>query len=328
MKLSLSDFAAKLRTAAATENAQFCIVYHINPDGDCIGSAYALMLILRTLGAKCAVCGRDPVPANFRNMTDAVSSDRLDGNVQYIGVDCKDRSRTGSALQDKPYTFWIDHHGSPEEEAAYEYTVPAYSACAELVLALAAEMAVPLTKQTANLLYTALLTDTLCFRTVSTNAATFEAAAQLARAGADIYRIGRKYAMIKSQSRLRLEQIIYADMHLLCDGQLVSGLITQQDMQDAGIAESNGPDMQNINSLLEAVASAKITLMIREYPPDNPEGHTRFMLKTLVPEISAREIAVRFGGGGHVQAAGGFMNESPQRTREILEEVCTQYLQK
>ena len=92
MKLSLSDFAAKLRTAAATENAQFCIVYHINPDGDCIGSAYALMLILRTLGAKCAVCGRDPVPANFRNMTD-------DEKAQFI-LD---------ALKDKPPSFLPDN---------------------------------------------------------------------------------------------------------------------------------------------------------------------------------------------------------------------------
>ena len=134
MKLTCGEFAGRLRAACEAENAAFVIVYHINPDGDCIGSAFGLALILRALGAKCRVIGRDPVPAQFRCMTDCIPADDLPEDVQYIGVDCKDCARTGTDFLTLPYRFWIDHHGSPLENAACEFVRPECSACSELVL--------------------------------------------------------------------------------------------------------------------------------------------------------------------------------------------------
>lgn len=322
MQLKCNAFAAKLKAACAAENAQFYIVYHINPDGDCIGSAYALALLLRRLGAKSAVIGRDPVPAQFRDMTDPIENDILDGSAQYIGVDCKDRARTGDVLKQKEYAFWIDHHGSPDEEAAFEYVRPEHSACSELVLAVAEALGITPDTQMAVLLYTALVTDTSCFRTSATNAMSFQAAAKLAECGIDPYAIGRKHAMVKAPSRLKIEQTIFGGMTLDCDGQLVTGLVLLDDLKRAGIAEVNGPEMQNINALLEVIESAKITVLIREYPADNPEGQTRFSIKTTDRRYSARDLAMQFGGGGHPQAAGGFMRETPARARELLIEAC------
>ena len=79
------------------------------------------------------------------------------------------------------------------------------------------------------------------------------------------------------------------------------------DLKRAGISEVNGPEMHNINALLEVIESAKITVLIREYPAGNPEGQTRFSVKTTDRAFSARKIAEQFGGGGHPQASGGFM---------------------
>lgn len=327
MQFECNAFAAKLKAACEAKNAQFYIVYHINPDGDCIGSAFGLSLILRKLGAKCAVIGRDGVPAHFHWMTDPIKNDILDENAQYIGVDCKDRGRTGSVLMQQPYAFWIDHHGSPEEQAEYEYVRPECSACSELVLSVAEALGIEPDRQTAELLYTALVTDTSCFRTSATNAQSFASAARLAACGIDPYAIGRRHAMVKSAARLKLEQIIFAGMELHCDGQLAVGTIMLDDLKTAGIAEVNGPETENINGLLELIETARVTVMIREYPADNPEGQTRFSVKTTEAGLSARSVAEQFGGGGHPNAAGGFMRETPARARELLTAACKKLLE-
>lgn len=66
--------------------------------------------------------------------------------------------------------------------------------------------------------------------------------------------------------------------------------------------------------------------MIREYPADNPEGHTRFSVKTTEPGLSARSVAEQFGGGGHPNAAGGFMRETPARAKELLTAACKELI--
>lgn len=316
MSMTLSSFAEALRAACAQENAQFCIVYHINPDGDCIGSAFALALILRALGAKTAVEGRDSVPAQFRVLTDVVPQDTLTDDAQYIGVDCKDRSRTGSGYCEQPYRFWIDHHGSPVQQVEYEYVRPECSACSELVLEVAEALGVQVTVQIAELLFTAIITDTSRFCTVSTNAGTFETAAKLTRYGANAFGIARRFDKIKSKECIAAEQIIFAGMHYLCEGRLVTGMLTIADLAAAGIAGQNDPALQSINSLPEVVGTAVVTVMIREYPAGNPEGRTRFSIKSTVRTVSARDIAERLGGGGHPHAAGGFLSDDPETARQ------------
>ena len=322
MYQDLAAFAESLRTACAAEHAQFYVVYHINPDGDCIGSAHALVLLLRTLGASAAVLGRDAVPEQFRALTDLVPQETLGADAQYIAVDCKDRSRTGKTFADLPYQFWIDHHGSPEEQAVHEYVHPESSSCGELILALAEALGAEISLPMANLLYTALVTDTSRFCTVNTNARSFEAAARLMRYGADAYTIGRAYTFAKSPERLKMERRVFDGMHILCGGRLVTCIITLDDLRAAGISAPDAPALQNINSLPEVIPTALITVMVREYPADHPEERSRFSIKTTRPALSARAIAEHFGGGGHPQAAGGFLPDAPEHARAILEEYC------
>ena len=74
---------------------EYIIVYHIRPDGDCIGSSFALALGLQSLGKKCTVTGRDPVPHIHRFMTDEVPQDDVTEPV-YISVDAVSPMRTGN----------------------------------------------------------------------------------------------------------------------------------------------------------------------------------------------------------------------------------------
>ena len=82
MDISVREMAEKLK-----EYDNYCIVYHIRPDGDCIGSAFGLCLALQSVGKKCTVRGQDEIPRIHRYMTDKVRRDDV-GEPVYIAVDC------------------------------------------------------------------------------------------------------------------------------------------------------------------------------------------------------------------------------------------------
>lgn len=72
MLISIKEMAEKILLYD-----EFTIVYHIRPDGYCIGSSFALALGLQSIGKRCAVVGRDPVPQIHQFMSDAVQQDAL-----------------------------------------------------------------------------------------------------------------------------------------------------------------------------------------------------------------------------------------------------------
>lgn len=172
MIVTIKEMAEKLRTYD-----EYAIVYHIRPDGDCIGSSFALALGLQSIGKRCAVVGRDPVPQIHQHMTNAVPRDGLTSPV-YFSVDAVSLQRTGN-YADKHFTFCIDHHRNNSIDADYKYVEEDCGACSEIIFKLLNEMNITITKQIANLLYTALVTDTRCFQTSDTSVQSFETAAAL-----------------------------------------------------------------------------------------------------------------------------------------------------
>ncbi len=197
MDISIKEMAEKLKSVSD----EYRIVYHIRPDGDCIGSAFALALALRSIGKKCDVAGQDEIPRIHRYMTDPIPMDPVENPV-YIAVDAASAQRVGT-YADRHFTFCMDHHHNTFDQADYRYVEKNCGACSEIIYKLIKELGVAVTKEMANLLYTAVVTDTMCFRTTDTNAQTFEIAAELSRLGADVYRIGRLNTFLKSAGRLR-----------------------------------------------------------------------------------------------------------------------------
>lgn len=157
MLVTIKEMAEKLRTYD-----EFVIIYHSRPDGDCIGSSFALALGLQSIGKRCNVVGRDLVPQIHQLMTNAVSQDELTSPV-YFSVDAVSPQRTGN-YADKHFTFCIDHHRNNSIDADYKYVEEDCGACSEIIFKLLNEMNIAITKQIANRLYTALVTDTAVSR--------------------------------------------------------------------------------------------------------------------------------------------------------------------
>ena len=309
--MTIKEIAQRLK-----EYEEFCIVYHVRPDGDCIGSSYAFALALQSLGKKCTVQAEYRVPRAYKALADHVVLDKVDSPV-YVAVDSSDLSRVGT-FSDLSYTFCIDHHRGNSLPATYKYVEEDCGACSEIILKLIMELGVEITKPMADLLYLALLTDTLCFRTSDTDKQSFETAAVLAECGADIYNIGRKYMFIKSASRMKIESILKDSLHMLCDNRLITGIITLDDLKKADILDEN---LEGINSFIEQIESMSIGITIRELP----DGRSRCSMRTK-GTLSADEICGLFGGGGHFHAAACFLDTDVYSAREIMEKACSEIL--
>ena len=311
--VSLEEMAVLLK-----KMDNYRIIYHIRPDGDCIGSAYALALSLQSIGKKCKVTGEYPVPDAHISMTSKILSDDIDGPVN-IAIDSGSPDRLG-IFQNEHYTFCIDHHLDNSVIADYKYIEGDAGACSEIILKLIKLMGVTVTKDIADLLYMALVTDTMCFRTYDTTQQSFLTAAEWAGYGADIAGIGRKNMFIKSKQRIALEELLKNSFHFSCDDQILTGIITLNDLKTADIKDS---ELEGINSFVDQVEGVKIGVTIRELP----DGNTRCSMRTS-GSISANEICQFFGGGGHYHAAACILEMSVYEARIIIEQVCESFLRK
>lgn len=311
MLITITEMADKLRTYD-----EFAIVYHIRPDGDCIGSSFALALGLQSIGKRCHVIGRDPVPQIHQHMTNAVPQDELTSPV-YFSVDAISPQRTGN-FADKHFTFCIDHHRNNSIDADYKYVEEDCGACSEIIFKLLNEMNIPITKQIADLLYTALVTDTRCFQTSDTSVQSFETAAALLKLGADAYEISKRNILVKSKGRRMIEDYLKDSLHFSCDDRLITGIITLDNLRTANIADS---ELEGINSYVEQYEEMLIGVTVRELP----DGRSRCSTRTS-GRISANDICVEHGGGGHFHAAVCELDEPPEAARAIMEETCSKYL--
>ena len=179
-------------------------------------------------------------------------------------------------------------------------------------------MNITITKQMADLLYTALVTDTRCFQTSDTSVQSFETAAALLKFGADAYEISRRNIFVKSKGRRMIEDFLKDSLHFLYEDKLITGIITLGNLKSANIADS---ELEGINSYVEQYEEMMIGVTVRELP----DGRSRCSTRTS-GNISANDICAEHDGGGHYHAAVCELNEPPEKARKIMEETCRKYL--
>ncbi|MBI4698087.1 MAG: DHH family phosphoesterase, partial [Nitrospirae bacterium] len=178
------------------ENSSFLIVCHINPEGDAIGSILALALGLKKTGKKdiCLLC-KDPVPENLRFLPFSRLVRQKPPKKIYdvlIIVDCNTLERTGFKDLRAKKTIIIDHHLPPADADRSELyrslsaslIRPDAAATGILIYHVLSVLKIPLDKDIATNLYTAILIDTGGFRYSNTSPESLKSACHLVRAGA------------------------------------------------------------------------------------------------------------------------------------------------
>jgi phosphoesterase RecJ-like protein len=287
------------------QNDNYLILTHRRPDGDTLGSAAALCAGLRTLG-KTAYIWRNPeITARYLPYTKPYFAPEGWQHAAAVAVDTASSSMLGREWNG-PVHMRIDHHPGPGGYAGLEYTDPSAAACGEVIQELLELLGVTLTKEIAEALYIAIVTDTGCFRYPNTTAVTHRRTAALLDVGIDAYGLNAEMIFSKSRRRMAVEAALSANISYIADGLAAVASLTLTEKDGAG-----EDDLENIAGLIQSIEGVKIAMLLREEPDS-----WRVSCRTSAP-YAANKICGILGGGGHDRAAGAELKEhlAPQDAR-------------
>lgn len=309
MKLTITDTVNLLM---GQDN--FLVLTHKRPDGDTLGSAAALVSGLRRIGKTAYLFKNEEVTPKYLPFVEAFyAPEGFDLSGSYIvSVDIADLGLLPKGAPEN-ISLAIDHHPSNTQFAEKLLLDGGKSACGEIVLSILTELCGSITKEEADLLYIALSTDTGCFMYGNTNSDSFTAAAELARAGAQVGRLNLIFFRSMSKSRLVLEGLIYASLRSYKHNRINIALVTKDMILKSG-AKKN--DMDDLASLPGKVEGNMVSALIKE----NDEGFSKISLRST-GEVNVSDICAMFGGGGHAMASGCEIKEPPEKAAEILRKI-------
>lgn len=273
----------------------YAILMHASPDGDAVGSAYALCRALEGLGKRARCLCSDAIPPRYDYMTVGVGlGDFAPEHV--IAVDLADTKLLGNleAEYGERIELCIDHHVSNRIDCPMLVLDGEASAACEVLFELFGTLGTVIDADIAACLYTGLATDTGCFKFTNTSARTHEIAARLIRAGAPYGEINRIMFDTKSRGRLEVERRTLESIEYHFDDRCALIVVTKE------MQEMASPDeLEGITALSRQIEGVAVGLTFRYKGPDRYKVSVR-----TLDSVNASAICGRLGGGGHLRAAG------------------------
>ncbi len=288
---------------AIRESRTICVVGHIRPDGDCVGSQLALALALRNEGKKVACWNEDPIPQKFEFLegTDLFQKPKRGHKFDcVIATDCASFERLGTVapcVTQRKILINIDHHASNTRYGDINWVSAREPSSGELIYRLLKVAKWPITKPIADLLFTAVSTDTGSFQYPTTRPGTFHVGAELVTRGADLAKICDEVYQSYPLSRVKLLKHVYNRFRLTHNDKIAYFWLKQADFSRTGADSS---DSEGLIDHIRAIAPVVIACVFEELEPEL----TRISLRSKSDKINVSDIAAQFGGGGHVAAAG------------------------
>jgi len=276
---------------------RFVVTSHARPDGDGIGSALACGQILRAMGKDAEVVMYDGVPRIYQGLPfadRAIKAEMVPPNDAVVLLECDSTRRAQLAGLDECFLINIDHHLSGRNFGNINWIDPSVMATAELVYRLARLACVPVDRDIATCLYTALMTDTGSFMFEGTNEQTFTVARELVLAGADPAQCARQIYFGHSTAKMRLLGAALSNLHR--EGPLAWIWVTREQMERFGAREE---DCEGLVNYALSMADVQVAIFFRELP----EGRYRVSLRSK-GAVNVSTVAEHFGGGGHKCASG------------------------
>jgi len=273
------------------------ILTHRNPDGDAVGSAFALYNALSEMGKRVRV-EIDTVSASLSfPVTEEAFSDFEPDFVVTVDV-ADNKLLTAEHFEKYGHRVYlaIDHHQANKpfsEKLLLDYKA---SAASEVIFDMLTAAGQEISKATAASLYLGIATDTGCFRYPNCTAHTLFCAASLVEKGADNGEINRIVFETKSRQYVQLEALAMNSMKTYFDGKCAVIVITQDMFKRTGTTEA---DVHGIAALPRQIEGVLAGIVIRE----KADGTYKVSVRSNEP-LSAARICEALGGGGHRLAAG------------------------
>jgi phosphoesterase RecJ-like protein len=280
---------------------------HIRPDGDALGSAVALVSLIRASGREARAVLADAMPRQYaflggrglvappRKVKGAFAKGAL-----AVALDTSNAERLGDAralFDAAPRKVNVDHHASNSEFADADWVDASAAAVGEMVWRLARELGWKLTAPARDGLYVALMTDTGRFTYGNTTARTLEIAAELVGSGVRPDLLAERVYGGKPVAEWELEARARASLKVERGGRVASIALTMRDFRETRTNPAAASEFAALPRLLEGV---DLALFLYEID----RGRRTKVGFRSSRGVDSNVLASRFGGGGHAQASG------------------------
>jgi phosphoesterase RecJ-like protein len=310
--------------------ATIALSTHMNSDGDGCGSESALAVLLAQRGFRVRTVNPTPWPStydflrhdDFEEAT-ARGTAALRDIDAFVVLDTNDIRRLGvlgDAVRGLQVPLAVIDHHVPGDEPLPGVTFADVSACAtgELVFDLAHTLGATITPAMATALYTAIMTDTGGFRHSNTSPRAHQIAAALLPFGVQPETVYRHIYAQVTPERLQLLREALATLQF----DAVTGLswmaVTHEMLHRAGASPD---DLEGLVDHPRSIKGTRMAVLFR----DLGHGKVKVSFRSAGP-VDVQQLARRFGGGGHVKAAGALLDGTLAELEPVIVSAAKEHL--
>lgn len=305
------------------KHQRFVVLSHVRPDGDALGSELALGLSLKKLGKDVRVWNEEGMLEKYSFLPHAdlvtkAPADPEDVDV-VVALDTAIQNRLGNTVAAiKSAKVWIniDHHPSNPGYGDLVCIDPSAPATGQILFELLKTQNFPIDRDIATNLYVAISTDTGSFQYSNTTARTFEIAAELVRVGVDVGHISQLTYENYPRRRVELLRELLGTMRFDANDRIASFKLSLATAKKLGVLPE---DNEGLIDHLRAIHGVIVAIFLEELS----DGKVRVSMRSKNEKVNVCAICEKFGGGGHVLAAGARVKGTlAEVEKKILEEVC------
>jgi len=306
---------------ALREHQTFAVLGHVRPDGDALGSQLALGVSLRQLGKNVRIWNEEGMLDKYSflpcaNLLTRPPAQPEDVDVA-VALDTAIQNRLGTTVAAiKSAKLWIniDHHPSNPGYGDIVYIDPKSPATGQILFELMTQQQLPIDPAIAENLYVAISTDTGSFQYPNTTARTFEIAAELVRVGVDVGRASQLIYENYPRRRVELLRDLLGTMQFDAKDRVASFSLSMATAKKLGVLPE---DNEGLIDHLRAIRGVIVAVFFEELP----DGKVRVSMRSKSEKVNVCAICAKFGGGGHVLAAGARVKGTlAEVEKKILEE--------
>ncbi len=300
------------------EADNIAIITHINPDGDCIGSAAALRELIRRWGKDASIFNENGCPQHF-DFLDCrddiyMDGDRSDQYDLVIWVDCGNSDRAGKVFwvtESARYMINIDHHATNTMYADINIVDGDAAATGILIYDFFVACNEALTKCIASMLYMAIATDTGNFGYSNVDKRTHIVVGELIELGVEVAELSQKLFRQTTYNRLKLMSVALDTLKMYCDGKIAVMNVTKAMYAKT---ETDSSDSELLVSYARDIKGVEVAAVLR----DTTDGKLVKVSLRSNGNVDVSRIAESFGGGGHFAAAGFSLEGKIPEVEQIL----------
>lgn len=306
----------------AIKKARYIVIScHLDPDGDAIGALIALGLGLKKAGKTVSMF----CPSRFSRVYHFLKGQELintaiafDYRIFDMGIvlDCSNISRIGHLkdyFEKLPMLVNVDHHETNDHFGHVFYVDAKASSTAEIVYDLLRQMEVEIDYDIAVAIYAGIVSDTGSFRFPNTNERSFAISSEMIKIGVRPFDVAEYLFGDYRIGRLKLINYALDSLELSQDGHISMMVVTKDMLRETGTMPEDAKGL--INYALH-VKDIEVAALVQE---EGPCLYHVSLRSNRYYDVAA--VALRYGGGGHKNAAGFQIQTTLPKLKALLWEM-------